>query len=344
MSDLTSVIEESVAEATDIPVEEVDSTVSEPGLEASEPVSEPSEEPQEASSEVPSPAAKVAAPAVEDEFAKKHGLSPQGALGKENRIPYSRVKKITANAEKARDDYWTSEKSKWDKDLTDVKTKVADYEGRLQQVAQFEHVMVNDKVKFLQMLTQIPGYREIFEQLAAPRTQAQPQAPAGPDPNAMPEPDQELTDGSRVYSMDGLKNLLAWQTKQAEARIAQRYAPIEQEWRANKQIESIIPEINRQVAEARKWPLFSDNEPAIVKALQANPRLSLEGAYRQVVVPQLQANVTSVEEKTRAKVIEELQKAPRSTSAPATQTRPNPIKQGPRSMEAIIADSIKSLK
>lgn len=355
MPDLTDIIKNSVAEATDIiPEPEAEEVpVSDSGEEAAEAVPEPSEVAEEAPTDVVDPAAeKVAQNAAQalttplpgDDFAKKHGLSPQGAFGKENRIPYSRVKKIVGNAEKAKDDHWTAEKTKWTEAETGYKTKIGDYEGRLGQVAQFEQVMVNDKLKFLQMLTQIPGYREIFEQIGQSKAQAGTPTTPQPDPNAMPDPDQELSDGSRVYSMEGLKALLSWQTKQAEDRISKRYAPIEQEWKANKQLETIIPEINRQVAEARQWPLFETNEPAIVKALQANPKLSLEGAYRQIVVPQLQSNIASAEQSTRAKVIEELQKAPRSTSAPTSPSKPTLVKAGAKSVEDIIKESIQHLK
>lgn len=329
---LTDVIENSVSDATADLQEDAQDTSLEATTEPSG-ESDSAPEPPGSSSQVASPGAP--APAVDDEFAKKHGISAQSQFGRENRIPYSRVKKIVSNAEKALQDTYTADKTKWDTELGDAKAKVTDYEGRLTQVAEFERIMSQEPSKFLQMLGQLPAYREIFSQLAK---SASGEAP--PDPNAMPEPDQVLSDGSKVYSHDGLKALLDWQGKQVETRVAQRYSPIEQEWKAQKQIEDLRPVIQRQIDEARQWHMFNENEQAIVEALNGNPRLSLEGAYRQVVVPLLQTS----QDQTRAKVLEELKRAPSSTSAPSGGSKPNQTKEGPRSIEQVIKDSIQHLK
>lgn len=364
MADLIAAIENSVAEVTDVDTPETDTPPVEdaqPDPVEAAPEATPDPAAADATSQVASPAAKVEAkPAeAEDEFAKRHGISAQGAFGKENRIPYSRVKKITANAEKAVEDKWTAEKSKWDKELTDYKTKVTDFETKFKNVAEFEKVMVNDKLKFLQLLTNIPGYREIFERMAggAPQRQAQPQAEAETEQDPRPGPDRELADGTRVYSDEGLDKLFQWNQRQAirqaEALVSKKFAPMASEYerlsrerQVREYYEAQIPKVQKQIEDARKWPLFNENEAKIVEALAANQSLSLDGAYRQVVLPQLQDQATKQpsREEIRAELLKELQKAPVSTSASVAQTKPVVHKPGSRSMEAIIEEAIRPLK
>lgn len=357
MADLTEVIEDAISDATQ-PVElvpEPEETLdSEP---ISEPPTEPVETPVEPSSEVLSPAAKTPEPGSTEDFEKKFGLTPSTPGGRENRIPYSRVKKIT---EKAVIDGVAAAKKEWETTstpkLTDYETKVKgyqtqvkDYETRLENVAQFEKIMVSDPDKFLTMLSEIPAYKNFFASVnqAFQAAQGQPGVaatrPAQPGDD-MPAPDQQLSDGTSVYSMEGLKSLLAWQSSQVEKRVTKqvedRYRPIESEWKANQQVQAVMPAVRAQIAEARTWPLFNDNETEVVTALQADSRLTLEGAYRKVVFPK----ITAERNKMREDILKEVKAAPRSTSAPVGATKPTSMPTGPQTLEDIIRESIKTLK
>lgn len=367
MEDLSTIIEDSLTDAT-LPTPEVDlDSTPEPVETASDPTPEPVE--AKASIEVPNPAvrAEEAAKPTEDDFDKKYGLASVSASGRENRIPYSRVKKIT---EKAVNDA----KATWQKEtasgyvptakFTELDTKVKDYEGRLQQVAEFEKVMTQDPVRFLQMLNGLPAYAQIFEKLQQPRTpesQAQ-AAPQAPVPDDMPQPDVNLPDGTSFYSMDGVKALNAWNRAQAkketmtevESRIKaieQRYAPLEKDYNSYQTVQKIMPQVERQIADARTWPLFNESETEIVSALQQFPQYSLERAYQHVVLPKLQAQQAEIasaskvtRESLRAEILNELKQAPRATSASTGSTRPTQTSAGPRSIEDVIADSIKGIK
>jgi hypothetical protein len=172
----------------------------------------------------------------------------------------------------------------------------------------------------------------------------------------MPQPDQRLSDGSMVYSMDGLKALNAWNRMQARQETLQevdkRFGPIEQEYRAHQQVQQLIPKVQAEIDEARRWPHFNENEGDIVRALQHDGRLSLEGAYRRVVLPKLASaqaefdkKVKEVETATRKKVLAELKAAPTSTSAPTSASRPSPSQsKGNRSLEDIITEQVQTLK
>lgn len=349
--DLENVIEDAVQDATE--PEAVEETPSQETQEAApEPSGETTAETTEGeadSSEVASPAAKqeAAAPPVPDEFAKKHGLQPQAPGQRENRLPYSRVKKIVENAERKAAEPFQAQ-------LAERDTKIKEYEERLTKVGEFEHIMIQEPAQFLEMLNKIPAYHQIFSQLerkGAAQPEAQAQAPA-PVQDDMPQPDQKLPDGSMVYSMEGLKALNAWNREQAKrealAEVQKTYGPLQEQWEAQQRVQALLPQVERQIQEARSWPGFSDAEDAIVEALQKNPTMSLEGAYRHVVLPKLQAQAEAAKtdekklrEEIRKQVLADLKKAPTSTSAPSQGVKPRPASTGPRSLEDVIAESIQ---
>lgn len=343
MSDLINVIEDAVTDAT-TPLEPETPEV-EVGTEA----------PVEAAPDTTSTAAAVTEPVAEpaptdpdkpeeDKFAKEWGL-PQPVQGaRENRIPYSRVKDMVAKAQaKASTPYQTQ--------LKEFESKVSAYESRLQDVARFEKIMVDDPGQFLQMLAKIPAYRQIFESLqfkeqpqAATAAQTQAQQPAG---DGMPGPDITDAAGNQVYSLEGLQKLMDWRDKQVESRVTKqlesRYKPIESAWQQQQYLQTVIPQIQAQIADARTWPQFKENEAEIVKVLQANPQASLEGAYRHVVFPKLQPD----RERMRAEILQEIKRAPVATAVSTQSVRPGPAGADSgkkKSLEDIIKESIAGLE
>lgn len=317
----------------------------------SDPIPDTSTTPEDApeattteTSEVASPASKSTstdpAKPEEDDFEKKIGIPKDSPAGKENRIPYSRVQKIVAKAEK---DIEAKLSSTYTPKITEYETKVKDFEERFKNVEAFEKTMVNEPNKFLNWLaTNIPAYKTIFEGLSAPATPNAPSAPT-PDPvNDMPQPDQKLTDGSMVYSMEGLKALNAWNKAQARqeilAQVEKDYAPIKQQFEAQQRLNLEIPKVQAQIAEARTWPQFTENEEDIVKELNLDRNLSLEGAYRKVVFPRIAAD----RNKMREDILKEIKKAPASTAAPSGTSKPNPAPIGPRTTEEIILDQLRA--
>lgn len=336
MFDTTEIIEDSIVDAqTDPdPVETTAEAADESDPSASEDTDPTADE---SSTTAGTLGGSTAAPAstsapVHDQFAKDHGLPPQVPGARENRIPYSRVKSISDSAvKKALAPVQT--------ELTAHKQKVTEYEQRLAQVGQFEHILQNDPEKFLNMLTTIPAYRQIFDQLsqAAKRGAVQQAQPGGQPMNPTDQMPQPNADGQ--YDIDGLRKLLDWNAAQVEKRLEQRYKPIEDQWQAQRRIEELAPQIQAEIDAARKWPKFTENEEAITRAIASDSRLSLEGAYRQTVFPTL----VSDRDKMRAELLEEIKKAPTSTASPAGATRPAPARTGPKTTEQIILDSIKDL-
>ena len=333
MSDLTEVINESLEDST-LPAEPVE-TPEETPVEAAPETVESSSTTTESREATAIAAVTDPAKPEPDEFEKKFGIPAQSATGRENRIPYSRVKKIIEKREKDLEASYTPK-------ITEYETKVKDYEGRLEKVAQFEKFLREKPQEFIEMLRGLPQYQSVLS----------PQAPAvetkpAEVPDDMPQPDSQMPDGTLVYSMEGLKALNQWNRVQARKEVMEEvqkvYGPIQQEWQAQQQLQQMVPVIQGQIAEARKWEKFNENEADIVKALQADSRLSLEGAYRQVVVPKLTTDRDKLRQEMRQDILRELKKAPASTSAPATATKPSARPAGPRSITDIINESIEHL-
>lgn len=358
----------------DTPVEETsaESTTSEETESANESATE-----EVTSQEVPSPAAGKEE-TIADEFEKLAGPST-GFGGRENRIPYSRVKKITEKAVSEIAEAALGRKlNQGEKALDVVKshvaqipeltTKVIDYEKRLETVGQFEDVMANDPQRFLTMLSKVPAYGEFFQFVNhAYETLSKQQGQETPAANVqeqavqnvavgMPEPDEELADGSKVYSIEGLQKVLDWKaaqvvqqvesrlTKQFEEKnkaLEQRYTPMEQEWRERRRLEAARPYVEKQLAEAKTWPLFNENEDEIADFLAKNPKANLEQAYRSIVFPKLLAERSQV----KKDVIKEMQTAPTSTSVPnRASTKPVAPKAGPKTLEDVIREQVATLK
>lgn len=333
------------------PIDEVVETLAEPEVVAPESL-------PEATIEVQSPTVKAEETKSAEDFDKKYGLSPTSSSGRPNRIPYDRVTKIVAKAKKDAIEDYKKEFAPTVSKVTEYEAKVKDYEGRLTKVAEFERVMLTEQDKFLEMLAGQPAYKPFFTKVAdllekerlgiqAPATQIPSTLSATDD---MPEPDQEFADGSKVYSKEGLRKLLEWNASHAEERavakvtdaFSKRFGPMETEWQQHQRVQTLLPQVNRQINEARQWPQFNENEQEIAAALQANANLTLEGAYRQIVFPKL----VNDRNRMRQEIMAEVKQAPRSTSTPVRPAKPTLTAEstGPRSLEDIIRESIQVLK
>jgi len=272
--------------------------------------------------------------AAQDEFEKRWGIPSKSVTGRENRIPHSRVKQMITKAEAEAAARAKELEAKWAGERTPLETKVKDYEGRLEKVAQFEHVLENDPKTFLNLLSQLPNYKPFFDHINQLMQQGQ-QAPQAQQPyldhTDMPQPDETLSDGSKVYSLEGLAKRDEWLARkieekavhQAEERLSKRYQPLEQAYQERQRYDQIVPVIERQIAEARQWPNFQELEPEVIKLLKADNRLTLDRAYvqayQQHIVPKLTADHNTV----RTRVLAELKQKPVNSSAPVGAIKPN---------------------
>jgi hypothetical protein len=233
--------------------------------------------------------------------------------GRENRIPYSKVRRIIENGLKKGRDAQTAEQAR-------IEAEARSYR---EQVDQLRQGVQGDPEAFLRELSQVdPRYAAFLQRQAA-----QAEAQAAPAAVEMPQPDIRLPDGSQTYSLDGLRRLMAWNAAQVEAKVEQRLKPLaEREREAAERArhdearQQMAQRTSALIDEAATWPGFTDAEGDILAALQADsaeaarlgqrPKLTLEGAYRKVVIGRLSTDRT----KMREELLRELQAAPKSTA------------------------------
>lgn len=351
MSDLDEVIEDSLNDAiepepTEDPVEE--------SVDTEEPSTEPVAEDPAAAEPAEEPAAEEKPAKTAEDFDKKYGLQAQGVGGKENRIPHSRVQQLVKKA--VADTRVETEKSFAPK-LAEFETKVRDYETRFQQVQQFEQILDQQPQEFLRRLASHPAYKPFFEYIEGLATgQAKTQTEAQPtsaELSEMPMPDKQLPDGTMIFSEEQAAKYSQWQeqvisakvearvAKQLEDKISKRYEPMVRDYETQQRIAQTLPVIRQQIAEARTWPLFTDNEAEITKALAANPSLTLERAYQQVVFPIIQQSRDDM----RKSILAEIKQRPATTASPTARTKTAPTKSsGPRDLDDIIAEQVAKIQ
>lgn len=279
----------------------------------------------EAKPATPEPEAKE--PAGDDDPLKDLGLKPR-VDGKENRIPESRVRELVARKVQRATEQAQAQ-------IAELTSKVQTYEPQFEKVRAAEDLMTRDPAKFLYGLAQAhPLYAQILGPLFD-HSSSSTTASAGRHDNEMPQPDYDLGNGQFTYSEQGLAKRMAWERQQAvreaEARVVQRFEPMLRRQQAEEHLAAMAPVVQQQVQEASTWPMFLESQPEILAALRADQRLSLEGAYRKVVFPKLQAN----EQSMRQKLLAEMKQQPVSTSTTAGATTSRAAKGGPQTTEDI---------
>ena len=110
----------------------------------------------------------------------------------------------------------------------------------------------------------------------------------------------------------------------------------------------MVPVVERQIAEARKWDRFPELESRIVAFLQADPQISLDRAYLKAYqedVAAERARVSTDRNKIRTEVLGELRAMPQSSSAPVGGVKPGQQQHdGPRNLEDIIREASAGIK
>lgn len=248
-----------------------------------------------------------------EKFLQTKGHQARKVDGRETWLPYRSLPKLLEEYATERGQAWQSERTTFQQQLEAAKSAE-------QYLNEVRSSIQGDPAQFLAQLAEIdPRYRVYV--------QPQQQAPQQQQQSRMPEPDLPLPDGSRTYSLDGIQQLLAWHAQEVEGRLDARLKPVfdrEQQTRQQAEQARVHQEIqartSAQIEDARTWPGFKDHEGEILQALQADsaeahakgtrPALSLDAAYRKVVLPKLLADDAA----RRERLVKELQSAPRSTA------------------------------
>lgn len=234
-------------------------------------------------------------------------------------IPYERHKTILDGAYKERDDFKSrAERLAWaeryDPAVNDVLT-----------------LMQSDPVAFYQRLGEelaaSPQYQQALRTHAA-RTLA---AGRGAQTDADIEAALAAENGEGVYSAKQVQQLLQRQQQQIEQLLGERLKPVE-EIRQERAIAQLQETAREQAAQMLSWasqqPGFTEHKAAIKAAMVADPGLTLERAYIQIVVP-------SLSQTERAKVVAGLHaKTQAGTTAPNTASTSTPGPAQPLDMRS----------
>lgn len=316
---------ESIAEAAFDSLESADG-----GGEIDGPASESAESAPSESAAAPetlekSAAAPTETPGVvlsaEASFLAEQGHKLRRPDGKPTYLPAVTVEKMLAR-------YVAQHSAKWAEERTQLESSSKELQGKFSQIEPILSLLDQGPEKFLEEAGRHdPRYREFLTTRSAPPA---PAAPVG----EMPSPDLALADGSRTYSLEGLKKLLEWNTAQVESRLLpkvdERLKPLterERQLAERDQLTQAETQVRKRaqdtIADAQTWPGFKEHEPDILAALRADseaaqkagrrPTLSLDAAYRQVVLPKL----TEDDNARRARLLKEVSAA--NKAAPTVQ-------------------------
>ena len=266
---------------------------------------------------------------------------------RENRLPYSRIKKIFGNAQKK----WVADHAN---EITERETRLTKAQERLQNMDNVDRLIEADPDRYIGMLAALhPEKYKKFISSTSQETREQPQKVVPTEP--MPQPDTKFDDGSVGYSPEGLNALMDWRDKQTEQRVTakleeaytKRFGPIEREWQSNKVIQEQIPHVKAQTESARKrWgSLFEaeerlDMQSPLLKYMQDNPQISFDAACADYFLPKIRTG----RETMRSELLKEINERPKAAvkSVPGI-TSESKSATGPRSIEDIIAGVAASL-
>lgn len=298
-----------------------------------------------------------------DAFAKENGYSSKRPDGRENRLPHSRVVKISQNAVK-KEIARVAKELGLDKadvstedviaSLTERKTKFTEYEQKAAHAELVDKLMSGDGDEFIRQLAQASPerYSKFAKVLEAVQEQQQ-QQQTRTDEDAEPQPDFDLGDGQMTYSMAGLAKLREWDRRQAAKEAAKhfdsRLKPIEDERQAaakakkeRDDAEALMKDVDSKVSRTldrmKKRQGFEENKEAILKAMQEH-KIDVEDAYYHVMMPTWTQNRSS----QRDEILKELKAAP-SDTATNGKTQAPVASDGPKTIEEIIAASVAGLK
>lgn len=267
---------------------------------------------------------------------------------RENRIPYSRVRKIVQNTEKRLKTEFETKETSRQAEFTGYKTKA-------DQLAVVDKLIAADPDRYIRTLALLhPGkYDKFLNPTPAEKVQEA-------DPNeGKPQPDYEFADGSPGYTAAQHQKLLDWHAdkarKAAVDEVTKRFKPLEDKFKSEQAIEQFKPAVNAQLDRARKtWgPLFDEDyrkagegKSEILAFMQENPDVPFADAVALVLNPKQQSKLTTDRTKIREEVMAELNARPRA-AAKVVPNASKPDTSGSsdnKSLEDIIRESIAGLE
>lgn len=267
--------------------------------------------------------------------------------GKENKIPHSRVVKISANAaKKAVLDLVSSvaevvgfDKTKvtpenFSQAMQSVAGEVVTLRGRVAAMDELGPIMESDGEAFIRILAKSnPEQYERFLAVIDGGEGGKKPTATEEDPEPLPDIPYTLPDGTKgtTYSLEGQRKREAWLIRNVKREIMadydKRLKPIEDEKKTIAQTErenqQLAINLKDLIDEMRTYEGFTENEPAIQTHLATIDKKvpfskAIRQAYNAVVVKKLKDDAANA----RTKAMEELKKAGRPTGTPVGGAQP----------------------
>ncbi len=282
-----------------------------------------------------------------EELLRAEGYNPKRIDGRDNLIPWSRVAKIVEKGITEGKGEFGQRYQKLTTDHDTVSKEAAELRAFRDQ---FATALRGDPRQFLSEIAKHdPRYAAFLQQ------QIEAAKPAV-DEDPEPQPDYELGNGQRTYTLEGLKKREAWLVRQMEKRVEDRMKPwqereeqAQQQAQQARQREELTGRVQTQITEAQQWPRWSESEPEVLKKLQEDsakaaaagrrPTMTLREAYLETQAAYLAADDTT----KRTRWLEEMNKSPKSTSVAKAGVE-STAKAGPKSTAEIARATIASLE
>jgi hypothetical protein len=287
-----------------------------------------------------------------DKELEELGIAKPKPGQRDNRLPYSRVTKIIANAKK-----------KWaDKLAADHEAALKPLQAQKDSWDNAEKLAATDPDRYISLLATLypQQYRKFLqqqkqEQVAPEAAKQQPAAQRDPEP----QPDVKYSDGSLGFSPEQFAKLREWDrresARQAKEETAkefnERFGPIEQAFNATQADQQRLVTVRGHIDDLRETYGADviddpDVQKEIVAYMDANPKATLKASTRDVIKKRQDAErerFRADRTTMRAELLKELQAAPRAASkAPAAPVRANGGRE--ESMDDIIRNAMHGIK
>lgn len=264
---------------------------------------------------------------------------------RENRIPYSRMRKIIENALKKKATVYETE-------LNGTKEKLTKAEEKAQRLEAVHALVETDADRYMELLVAL--HPDKYRKFVMPQQkieQVQPKPVVQPLPETPPEPDHKFEDGSMGYTQQGHQKLLDWYRSkakeeaiaEAERRMDEKYGPILKDREVAMQELQLKPKIDAQIARATKiWGKdFSDDfakgeKSEILAYLRQNRAVPFDAAVAAVLRPRTQPD----RDRIRKELMDELNERPAAAAKTVPSAKKAEASNLPRTREDIIRDAM----
>ena len=286
------------------------------------------------------------------QFLQKLGHLETNKRGGNTYLPYNTVEKML-------DKYAEEHGTTWQTERTTLEQRAKDLETHIAQLR--DGIMGEDTDALIRELAEAnPKFARYLQAQTAAR-----EVPTSPN-DPMPQPDFDLGNGAKTYSVEGLQKLREWDRREATrevlANVEERLKPLTAREEAAKAAEvrdraitTAREAVNGQLSEAQTWWLFgkladdgsltefqqavldemkADSEKA--KAENRRPKLTLEGAYIRIASKRMSEDDTT----KRERLLKEINGAAKSTSTGRPSAEATATPAGKRTTADIVRETI----